>query len=125
MSPSKLVLGLNHKLTLLVSLNLKTILISGMIRARFLALVPVLMTVTSLSRSLTSTSATTAGLFKVSRSLSDVVEEGVWAKVLSGVLNDLLIAAIDRLQDVRTLPASKIVPSAARRSGVITLKLSV
>jgi len=96
-----------------------------MIRARFLALVPVLMTVTSLSRSLTSTSATTAGLFKVSRSLSDVVEEGVWAKVLSGVLNDLLIAAIDRLQDVRTLPASKIVPSAARRSGVITLKLSV
>lgn len=125
MSPSKLVFGLNHELTVLVGLYLKTILVSGMIGARLFVLVPVLMTIIPLSRGLTSTSTTTAGLFKVSRSLSDVVEEGVRAKVLCGVLNDLVITTIDRLQDVGTLAASGSVPSATRRSDVIILMLSV
>ena len=125
MSPSKLVLGLNHELTVLVSLYLKTILVSGMRGARLFELVLVLMNVIALSRGLTSTSTTTAGLFKISRSLRDVVEEGVRAKVLTGVLNNLVITMIDRLQDISTLAASGSVPSAARRSDVITLIISV
>lgn len=96
-----------------------------MIGARLFELVLVLMNVIALSRGLTSTSTTTAGLFKISRSLRDVVEEGVRAKVLTGVLNNLVITMIDRLQDISTLAASGSVPSATRRSDVITLIISV
>lgn len=125
MSPSKLVLGLDHELTVLVGLYLKTILVSGMIGPRLFVLVPVLIAAIPLGRGLASTSTTTAGLFKVSRSLSDVVEEGVRAKVLCGVLNDLVITTIDRLQDVGSLAASGGVSSATRRSDVVTLMLPV
>lgn len=125
MSPSKLVLGLNHKLTLLVSLDLETIFIGSVIGARFFTLVSFLIAAIALGKILTSTTATAAGLFKVFRSLSDVVEECVRAKVLYGILKDLFITTIDGLQGIGSLATSRIVPSAARRSGVIALKLSV
>lgn len=125
MSPCKLVLGLNHKLTLVVSLDLETILVDSVIGARFFTLISVLIAAIALVKTLTSTSTTAAGLFKVFRSLSDVVEECVRAKVLSGVLKDLFITTIDWLQGIGSLTTSRIVSSAARRSGVIALKLSV
>ncbi len=97
MSPCKLVFGLNHKLILLVSLDLETILVDSVIGARFFTLVSVLISAIALGKILTSTTATAAGLFKVFRSLSDVVEECVRAKVLYGVLKYLFITTIDGL----------------------------
>jgi hypothetical protein len=109
----------------LVSLDLETILVGSVIGARFFTLVSVLISAIALVKTLTSTSTPAVGLFKVFRSLSDVVEECVRAKVLSGVLKDLFITTIDSLQGIGRLATSQIVPSAVRRSGVIALKLSV